>query len=95
MGVRVTGQGVVVLDLISGVTTPVVVSLRLVVGVGAVVVLGRGVGLAGNGALNVGGVVVAVHSGVDSLGCLVRLLVGRLVVVVLSGVSNGEKSKSE
>ncbi|MCP4666057.1 MAG: hypothetical protein GY849_06795 [Deltaproteobacteria bacterium] len=95
VSVGVSNKRVVVLDLLSGVATPVVVRLGLVVGVGAVVVLLSGVGLSGIGALKVGGVVVSGHSGVDGLGLLVRSLVLGLVVAVLGGVSNGEESKSE
>ena len=95
VSVGVSNKRVVVLDFLSGVATPVVVGLGLVVGVGTVVVLLGGVGLGGIGALKVGGVVVCVHSGVDGLRLLVRSLVLGLVVVVLGGVSDGEKSKSE
>lgn len=97
VSVGVSDKGVVCLDLLLGVATPVVVSLRLVVGVGAVVVDLSGVGLSGIGALKVGWVVVSGHSGVDGPGLLVRGLVLWLVavVVVLGGVSDREKSKSE
>ena len=95
VSVGVSNKRVVVLDFLSGVATPVVVGLGLVVGVGTVVVLLGRVGLGGIGALKVGGVVVCVHSGVDGLRLLVRSLVLGLVVVVLGGVSDGEKSKSE
>jgi len=95
VSVGVSNKRVVVLDFLSGVATPVVVGLGLVVGVGTVVVLLGGVGLGGIGALKVGWVVVCVHSGVDGLRLLVRSLVLGLVVVVLGGVSDGEKSKSE
>lgn len=97
VSVGVSDKGVVILNLLLGVATPVVVSLRLVVGVGAVVVDLSGVGLSGIGALKVGWVVVSGHSGVDSPGLLVGGLVLWLVavVVVLGGVSDREKSKSE
>ncbi len=93
--VSVASQGVVALDLCLGVSTPVVVGLRLVVRVAIVVVLLSGVGDAISGALKVSGVVVGSHSGVDSLGLLlvvgVRLL-GLLVVLLLRVVVVGHGS---
>ena len=93
--VRVSGLWVVDSDLFSSVTTPGVISLRLVVWVLLVVeLLGRVELGRVAGGLAVG-VAVSLDLGVDSLGLLVSVGVSTGSVVTTSGGSGSNSGKSE
>ncbi len=93
VGVRVTVDGVVILDLLLGVAAPVVVLLSLVVWVALIVVLAGRVELGRVRVVLAADAVVSAHAGVDSLSLLVVVVVALLLP--LGGDGGGGEGENE